>query len=281
MTGKTGKLYVVATPIGNREDLSRRALRILGQVAVIAAEDTRHSRPLLEQHGITTPVIAYHDHNETRQAPRLVAKMLDGEDVALISDAGTPLVSDPGYRLVDAAHASNIDVVPVPGPNAAIAALSAAGLPTDRFVFEGFLPARAGPRRARLQELRDDPRTAVFYESTHRIRDLLADVVEVFGPDREIVVARELTKKFESIRRGPAGRLLELLVADPVQSKGEFVVITHGAGNAGAGAEEDALAVLQVLLDYLPPRQAAEAASRICGGTKNALYRQAVALRRK
>jgi len=281
MTGKTGKLYVVATPIGNREDLSRRALRILGQVAVIAAEDTRHSRPLLEQHGITTPVIAYHDHNETRQAPRLVAKMLDGEDVALISDAGTPLVSDPGYRLVDAAHASNIDVVPVPGPNAAIAALSAAGLPTDRFVFEGFLPARAGPRRARLQELRDDPRTAVFYESTHRIRDLLADVVEVFGPDREIVVARELTKKFESIRRGPAGRLLELLVADPVQSKGEFVVITHGAGNAGAGAEEDALAVLQVLLDYLPPRQAAEAVSRICGGTKNALYRQAVALRRK
>jgi len=194
-----GTLYVVATPIGNLEDISARALRVLGEVALIAAEDTRHSARLMSHFGIATPLAACHEHNERDEGGRFLERLQAGDDIALIADAGTPLISDPGYHLVRQARAAGIRVVPVPGACALIAALSAAGLPSDRFIFEGFLPAKAGGRRARLELLKEEPRTLIFYEAPHRILECVDDLEAIFGADRPAVLCRELTKTFETL----------------------------------------------------------------------------------
>jgi 16S rRNA (cytidine1402-2'-O)-methyltransferase len=275
-----GVLYVVATPIGNLADISARALETLRRVTRIAAEDTRHSRKLLGHYGIGTPLLALHEHNEVAMSATLVERLQAGEDIALIADAGTPLVSDPGYRLVRAVRAAGLRVVPVPGPAACLAALSAAGLPCDRFVFEGFLPARQAARRRRLEALRSEPRTLVFYESPHRIREALTDMAALFGPGREAVIARELTKTFETIRGATLGALLEWLDAEPGQRKGEFVVLVHG----NPTREQDGLAaqetrVLELLMQELPLKQAAALAAKLTGSPKNRLYERGLALK--
>ncbi|HHJ14634.1 MAG TPA: 16S rRNA (cytidine(1402)-2'-O)-methyltransferase, partial [Gammaproteobacteria bacterium] len=227
--GGAGCLYVVATPIGNLGDMSTRAIEVLRQVVLIAAEDTRHSAGLLAHFGIDTPMQALHEHNEREQAPRLVQRMVEeGLELALISDAGTPLVSDPGYRLVRLARAAGVSVVPVPGPSALIAALSASGLPTDRFVFEGFLPPKAAARRARLEKLLTEPRTLIFYESSHRILDSLRDMAAVLGASRHAVLARELTKQFETILDDSLEALAGRVETDADQRRGELVVLVEG-----------------------------------------------------
>lgn len=221
-----GMLYVVATPIGNLEDITLRALRILGSVDLIAAEDTRHTRKLLTHHGISRPLISYHDYNKVRQAPHLLAHLQQRRSVALVTDAGTPGISDPAYYLLQTVLPHEIPVVPIPGPTAAIAALSVAGLPTDRFVFEGFLPIKSGRRQQRLQLLRDEPRTMVLYESPHRLVRLLQEIVTHMGPERRVVVARELTKRFEEIIRGTASEVLDTLQNRTV--RGECTVLIAG-----------------------------------------------------
>ncbi len=244
MTNRKGVLYVVATPIGNLQDISERAIATLKGVSRIAAEDTRHSARLLSHYGINTPMVALHEHNEREITPQLLDRLAAGDDLALISDAGTPLISDPGFCLVRAARAAGFRLVPVPGPAACIAALSVAGLPVDHFVFEGFLPARATARRRRLEELRRESRTLVFHESSHRIVECLGDMAEILGGDRPAVVARELTKVFETIQSGALSALLVWLQADPNQQKGEFVVLVQGcrpaAGDECAGRGDPA-----------------------------------------
>lgn len=276
-----GTLYVVATPIGNLGDMSSRAVQILGQVDRIAAEDTRHSLPLLRHFGVNVPLTALHEHNEREQGPRLVEALLAGESIALISDAGTPLVSDPGYRLVRGARAQGIAVVPVPGACALTAALSAAGLPTDRFIFEGFLPAKAAARRARLQILSTEIRTLAFFESSHRIEASLQDMADVFGATREAVLARELTKTFETIRGGELEQLRAWVAAQPDQRKGEFVLLVHGADARVVDAEVETDRVLSLLLTELPVKQAAALAARITGAGRNQTYQRALALKRE
>lgn len=282
MTNRQGVLYVVATPIGNLRDMSERAIATLKGVTRIAAEDTRHSGRLLAHFGIDTPMVAVHEHNEREITPQLLERLAAGDDLALISDAGTPLISDPGFCLVRAARAAGYQVVPVPGPVAAIAALSVSGLPADHFVFEGFLPARSAARRKRLEALCDEDRTLVFYESSHRIVECLADMVEVFGADRTAVIARELTKLYETIESGSLGRLLVWLRDDPDQHKGEFVVLVQGA----APASDDALdastrLTLEVLVAELPLSQAVALAAKITGLSRNVLYAQALALKQE
>ena len=223
-----GTLFVVATPIGNLDDLSARALKVLGAVTLIAAEDTRHSARLMQHFGIGTPLAACHEHNERDEGNRFIERLLAGDDVALISDAGTPLISDPGYHLVRQARATGVRVVPVPGACALIAALSAAGLPSDRFVFEGFLPAKTVGRRARLELVREEPRTLIFYEAPHRILECLQDMREVFGGDRQALLARELTKTFETLQGLPLDQLCEWVAADANQQRGECVVLVAG-----------------------------------------------------
>lgn len=273
----TGTLYVVATPIGNRADITRRAQEVLAAVDRILAEDTRHSGALLAALGIATPLLSLHEHNEAAQTEAVVGRLLAGEDLALISDAGTPLISDPGFRLVRAARQAGIPVVPVPGASALIAALSAAGLPTDRFVFEGFLPAKAPARRARLQALAAETRTLVFYESSHRIRDCIDDLAAIFGPERHAVIARELTKAFEQIQGGPLTELRTWLVADPNRTRGEFVVLVQGAEPPpDADVPPEAQRVLAILLRELPVKQAAALAAEISGARRNALYQWAL-----
>src|SRR5512137_1274996 len=222
----TGTLYIVATPIGNLEDITLRAIRILKEADVIAAEDTRHTQKLLSKYDIHTPLTSYHDHNKEEKAPVLVAKMLDGKSVALVSDAGTPGISDPGYFLINLAVDQKIPVVPIPGATAAIAALSVSGLPTDSFVFEGFLPSRHASRVRRLEELKSEKRTLVFYEAPHRIIPAVEDILQVFG-DRSAVVTRELTKVHEEAIRGSAAEVLRRLKSGSI--KGEFTIILHGA----------------------------------------------------
>ncbi len=275
---KTGTLYVVATPIGNLEDVSERAIRTLSEVDLIAAEDTRISRILTNRYGVRTPLVAYHQHNETRRAPVLVDRLVRGENIAVISDAGTPLISDAGYLLVRMAQERGITVTAVPGPCAAVAALSIAGLPTDRFAFEGFLPARAASRRRRLRTLREEPRTLIFYESVHRIVATLRDMVEILGEDREAAVSRELTKKFETIRRDTLKNLAHWIAADPDQQKGEFVVLVRGCAQAGADLQE-AERVLKILIKTVPVKQAVALAAEITGSNKNRLYRLALRIR--
>ncbi|MCB1568916.1 MAG: 16S rRNA (cytidine(1402)-2'-O)-methyltransferase [Xanthomonadales bacterium] len=271
-----GRLHVVATPIGNLGDLSPRALETLRAVAVVAAEDTRHTRQLLAAFGATAKLVALHEHNEAEQCAQLIARMMAGEAVALVSDAGTPLISDPGFRLVRAARAAGITVSPVPGACAAIAALSVAGLASDRFVFEGFLPSKSSARRERLQAVVHEARTLIFYESSHRILDSLRDMAAVFGAQRPAVVARELTKHFETVLDGSLETLVARIEADSDQQRGEFVVIVEGAAESDSGAEL-ALGrrIFTALRTHLPPSQAARLAAEISGAPRKALYRDA------
>ncbi|MBI6852111.1 16S rRNA (cytidine(1402)-2'-O)-methyltransferase [Pseudomonas cichorii] len=273
-----GSLYVVATPIGNLDDMSVRALKVLREVALIAAEDTRHSSRLMQHFGISTPLAACHEHNERDEGSRFITRLLAGDDVALISDAGTPLISDPGYHLVRQARAAGVSVVPVPGACALIAALSAAGLPSDRFIFEGFLPAKAVGRKSRLEILREEPRTLIFYEAPHRILECLQDMEQVFGPDRPALLARELTKTFETLKGLPLAQLRAFVEGDSNQQRGECVVLVAGwtppEDEDVVGAE--ARRVLDLLLEEMPLKRAAALAAEITGVRKNLLYQVAL-----
>jgi 16S rRNA (cytidine1402-2'-O)-methyltransferase len=267
-----GTLHVVATPIGNLGDLSPRALDTLRNVAAVCAEDTRHTRQLLSHFGLERPLLALHQHNEDAQAAQLVARLLAGDSLALVSDAGTPLVSDPGFRLVSAARAAGVRVSPVPGACAAIAALSVAGLPSDRFVFEGFLPVKAAARRERLARLASETRTLMFYESAHRIEETLADMATVFGATRRAVVARELTKLFETVLDGPLSALHLRVATEADQRKGEFVVIVEGAGDDVDAKIVEGQRLYAKLSEYLKPSQAAKLAAELSGAPRKALY---------
>ncbi|HJU08700.1 MAG TPA: 16S rRNA (cytidine(1402)-2'-O)-methyltransferase [Rhodanobacteraceae bacterium] len=269
---KSGVLWLVATPIGNLEDLSPRAQRLLREVKLIAAEDTRHSKPLLAHFGIGTLLTPLHEHNEREAIAPLLARLQAGEDIALISDAGTPLISDPGFRLVRAAHECGIRVSTVPGPCAAIAALSIAGLPGDRFVFEGFLPAKAPARRARLRELVHESRTLVLYESSHRIAECCEDLCDIFGAQREARLARELTKLHETVLGETLGEIAERVAADADQRRGEFVLVIAGARERGDGKLAEGRRVYALLREELPPAQAAKLAAAISGAPRKALY---------
>lgn len=275
-----GRLYVVATPIGNRDDITLRAIDVLRGVDLIVAEDTRHSRRLLDHLGINRPMMSLHEHNEDEAARRVIGRLRAGESLALISDAGTPLISDPGFPLIRACREQDITVVPIPGPSALLAALSVSGLPTDRFRFEGFLPRRQQARLTQLQGLRNETATLVFYESSHRISETLPDLQRVFGEQRAAVLARELTKLHETVHSAPLGELVAWVEADENQRKGEFVVLIAGAG-AGAAADGPALDVdrlLRTLLEELPLKQAAGLAARITGGKRNLMYQRALEL---
>jgi 16S rRNA (cytidine1402-2'-O)-methyltransferase len=275
-------LYVVATPIGNLEDMTPRAVRILTSVDLIAAEDTRHSAKLLHHFGIATKMVAVHEHNEREQIPRLLDLLRSGKSIALISDAGTPLVSDPGFHLVRAAREAGISAVPIPGACAAVAALSVSGLPSDRFVFAGFPPARAAARRRVFESLCHETRTLIFYETPHRVVESLGDMATVFGPEREAVLARELTKKFETTRSGTLAGLHDWVRRDENQQRGEFAILVHGeVGRREKGVDQETERVLRLLLAELPLRQAASLAAAITGGQKNLLYRTALSLKRK
>jgi 16S rRNA (cytidine1402-2'-O)-methyltransferase len=278
LNSTTGSLYVVATPIGNLDDMSVRALKVLREVSLIAAEDTRHSLRLMQHFGIATPLAACHEHNEREEGSRFITRLLAGDDVALISDAGTPLISDPGYHLVRQARAAGIQVVPVPGACALIAALSAAGLPSDRFIFEGFLPAKSVGRKARLELLKEEPRTVIFYEAPHRILECLQDLEEIFGAERPAVLGRELTKTFETLKGLPLGELRAFVEGDSNQQRGECVVLVAGwsepEGEDVIGAE--ARRVLDLLLHEMPLKRAAALAAEITGVRKNLLYQVAL-----
>ena len=276
-----GTLYVVATPIGNLEDMTPRAIRILSEADLIAAEDTRHSGKLLRHFGIGTETVAVHEHNERSQVPKLIEILKSGKSIAFISDAGTPLVSDPGFQLVRAARQAGLTVTPVPGACAAIAALSAAGLPSDRFVVEGFPPAKSAARRAVFEKLREESRTLIFYESPHRILESLKDMAEIFGSTREAVLARELTKQFETVRGGGLAELHDWVSSDKHQQLGEFVILIHGVPRTEWEAiDTEAERVLKLLLEELPVSQAAALAAKITGLKKNKLYEYALALRK-
>lgn len=268
-------LYLIATPIGNLADITQRALSILAAVDLIAVEDTRHSAKLLQHYGITTKKQSLHTHNEAQQSGALVAKLQQGDSIALISDAGTPLISDPGYQLVRLAQEQGVKIVPVPGPCAAIAALSVSGLPADRFVFEGFLPTKQQARCNKLSEFQQESRTMIFYEAPHRIIAMVEDVGTVFGVQREMTIARELTKKFETIHRTSAGAMLAWLKADADQQKGEFVVLVHGAASENQDLDE-ARRVLALLLPEVSVKQAASLAAQITGVSKNKCYEIAI-----
>ncbi|MGA8277059.1 MAG: 16S rRNA (cytidine(1402)-2'-O)-methyltransferase [Rhodanobacteraceae bacterium] len=273
MRSGTGRLWIVATPIGNLDDLSRRAIDVLGKVAIIAAEDTRHSAPLLARAGARARVVALHEHNEREQFGPLLECLAAGDDIALISDAGTPLISDPGFRLVRAARAAGFAVSPVPGPCAAIAALSVAGLPSDRFVFEGFLPGRAAARRSRLCTLATETRTLIFYESSHRVIAALGDMAHAFGADRRAVLARELTKVFETIRAATLGELGDFVAKDTNQQRGELVLLVAGAHDIpDAQVLAEGRRVFALLREELPPAQAAKLAAAITGASRKSLY---------
>lgn len=270
---KAGRLFVVATPIGNLADITYRAVEILTTVDLIAAEDTRHCRKLLQKYTISTPLTAYHEHNEREQTKKLINLLIEGKDIALVSDAGTPLVSDPGYRLVCAAHERNIPVTPIPGCCAAIAALSAAGLASDRFVFEGFLPHKKAARLNRLKQLQQESRTLIFYESAHRIEDSLSDAIAVFGRDRLSTLARELTKQHETLLRGTLDQIKQSLAADDNQRKGEFVLLVQGM-EPDKQVNAETLRILGLLTGVLPPKQAADVTSKITGQPKNLIYQK-------
>ncbi|MGM0702678.1 MAG: 16S rRNA (cytidine(1402)-2'-O)-methyltransferase [Pseudomonadota bacterium] len=276
----SGSLYVVATPIGNLDDLTPRAVRVLSEVALVAAEDTRHSARLLRHLGLHRPLLSLHEHNEAARVAQIDARLVEGEDIALISDAGTPLISDPGFVLVRELRARGRRVVPVPGACALVAALSAAGLPTDRFLFEGFLPARSAARRARLEALAEREETLVFYESPHRIRDTLADIGVVLG-QRHLVLARELTKAYETFLEGSAGALTTRMEQDPNQARGEFVVMLAGAESRQVAATViEGEALLGALLDEgMGVKQAAGVAARLLGGARKVWYARAQELK--
>jgi 16S rRNA (cytidine1402-2'-O)-methyltransferase len=267
-----GRLQVIATPIGNLADLSERAREALAGADVIAAEDTRHTAVLLKASGIARPLISLHEHNESQRVPALLARLAAGERVALVSDAGTPLLSDPGFELVRRAAAAGFEVSTVPGPSAITAALAVAGLPTDRFCFEGFLPARERERRTALGALAQEPRTLVFFEAPHRIAAALADMAAVFGPEREAVVARELTKAHETVYRGSL-RELAARAAEAKFARGEITLVVHGAPAGAAGVDEQLLhRAIGLLAKELPPARAAAIAAQLTGATRQAAY---------
>ncbi|WP_041522468.1 16S rRNA (cytidine(1402)-2'-O)-methyltransferase [Gilvimarinus agarilyticus] len=279
MSQSLGTLYVVATPIGNLGDMVPRAVQVLQSVALIACEDTRHSARLLEHFAITGRCVAYHDHSDDKRTEQILAQLQAGEEVALISDAGTPLVSDPGYRLVRAARQVGVRVVPIPGACAFVAALSAAGLPSNRFTFEGFLPAKAGARLAALEALADEPRTLIFYEAPHRVLACVQDMARAFGLERELVMAREISKTFETIYTACAGDMAEWIAADSNQQRGEIVLLVHGAPERNVGMSAEAERVMRILLDELPVKQAAALGAKLTGAKKNELYQWALANR--
>ncbi len=272
-------LYIVATPIGNLGDITRRAIDVLASADIVAAEDTRRCRALLSHLGLSRPLLAYHDHSDDRRECELLAELQRGRSVALVADAGTPLISDPGFRLVRAARQAGVDVVCVPGPCAAIAALSIAGLPSDRFAFEGFLPARESARKARLEALSAEQRTLVFYESPRRVLALFEDLQAVFGSDRQAVLARELTKIHETLLSGSIAELRSRIAADPEQQLGEIVVLVHGAEEVPDRTAIDSDRLLRSLMPRLSLSEAVDCAVEISGLPRNALYRQALALR--
>ncbi|MDP3514835.1 MAG: 16S rRNA (cytidine(1402)-2'-O)-methyltransferase [Sulfuritalea sp.] len=271
-------LYVVATPIGNLGDISLRALETLRGVDLVACEDTRHARQLLDHHGIKVPTLALHQHNENQAAEKLVRLLGDGRRVALVSDAGTPGVSDPGARAVAAVRAAGFRVIPLPGPNAAITALSAAGLADPRFLFVGFLPAKVGARRTAIQELADVDAALVFYEAPHRVMETVADLVALLEPQRTLVIARELTKLFEQIASMPLAQASAWLAADANHQRGEFVLVVS-APLPREGMDAETERVLAALLAELPVKQAAKLAAEITGQPKNALYARALELK--
>jgi len=268
-----GRLYIVATPIGNLQDMSPRAIETLRQVDAVCAEDTRHTRQLLAHFGIEQTLLAVHEHNEDAIIGQLVPRLVSGQSLALVSDAGTPLISDPGYRLVTAARAAGIKVSPVPGPSALIAALSASGLASDRFVFEGFLAAKPGPRRARLDALADERRTLIFYESPHRLAAMLNDAAAAFGGSRRAVLARELSKVFETVLDDTLAGLHERVLRDGDQRRGECVVLIEGAPESDERARlREGQRVYARLSAHLPPSTAARLAAEITGVSRKALY---------
>jgi 16S rRNA (cytidine1402-2'-O)-methyltransferase len=267
-----GQLYIVATPIGNLADITERAIEVLGNVDAIAVEDTRHSGKLLQHLAISTPMFALHEFNEKQKVEAVIERILNGDNIALISDAGTPLISDPGYQLVKYAHSKGVRVTPVPGVSAIIAALSCAGLPSDRFTFEGFLPNKTTARTASLKALKAEQRTIIFYEAPHRIFACLKDMCQVFGDERHVVLARELTKTFETVHGDTLGNLLAWVEQDDNQQRGEFVVMVHGAAKNTSELNEAAERVLVTLMKELPLKQAASLSSKITGIKKNVLY---------
>jgi len=273
-----GTLYIVATPIGHLGDLSSRASEILSQVDVIAAEDTRVTRKLLQHIGTETPMLSLHEHNEQQRTQTLLTRLQAGESVALVSDAGTPLISDPGYNLVKVVRSADIKIVPIPGPCALISALSVSGLATDKFVFEGFLPGKSSGRRARLEGLKDEHRTLIFYESPHRILACLEDIETVMGPEREVVVARELTKTFETLHSASVADTRAWVAEDQNQQRGEIVLLLAGAPVVERQGEDDER-VLRVLMEELPLKQAASLAARICGAKRNDIYQKALEIK--
>ena len=273
MSINKGSLYVVATPIGNLQDFSPRAQSILREVDLIAAEDTRHSRHLLNHFGITTPLQSLHEHNERIKSSVLLQRLHDGDSIALISDAGTPLISDPGFYLIQAAHAAQITVIPIPGASALISALSVAGFPVDRFIFEGFLPAKSTARLRHLEKLSIESRTLVFYEAPHRIFDCLNDMVQLFGERREAVLAKELTKLFETIHRDTLGGILDWLKTRDSLQKGEFVIVVQGAPTPDNQVIDfETERIFKLLHQELSLKQAAKLTSKITGVSKNVLY---------
>lgn len=275
-------LYIVATPIGNLDDMTLRAIQVLKAADVVAAEDTRHSGSLLSHFGISTRLVSYRDHNEVAATQGLMNLLESGQTVALVSDAGTPLISDPGYRLVQAALAAGITVVPIPGASAVIAALSVSGMATDRFSFEGFLPAKQGARQEQLRSLGIESRTLVFYEAPHRIKASLKDVVLILGAERQVTLARELTKRFEQVWHGSAGAALAHIETAFIPERGEFVLLVAGQGGAQVSAAQyEATRVMNLLLPEMPPRRAAEIASQLTGENKKVLYELAVQLRQQ
>jgi 16S rRNA (cytidine1402-2'-O)-methyltransferase len=276
----SGTLYVVATPIGNLGDLTPRAREVLASVALIAAEDTRHTRQLLQTCGIGTALTSLHEHNEGQKSAELVARLARGDSIALVSDAGTPLVSDPGFDLVAAARREGIAVVAIPGACAAIAALSVAGLPTNRFVFEGFLPAKAAARGERLRLLAGEERTLIFYEAPHRLAEVLRDMAATLGAQRRASISRELTKRFETTYSGTLAELSAAAERDSDMARGEIVIVVSGAPAAGTALELNADSLLRALLEELPPSQAARIAAHLTGGKRSELYEAALQIGR-
>jgi len=271
------QLYVVATPIGNLADITLRAQQVLESVDIIAAEDTRHTKKLLNHLGIQKPLMATHDHNEAQAAQQIIEKLQTGQNVAIVSDAGTPLIADPGYHVADQVAKAGFNIVPVPGACAVITALCAAALPTDRFIFDGFLPAKTTARKSYFESIKHEERTLVMYESPHRIMATLEDLIAVLGADKEIVVARELTKTFETFNRGSAGEIRELMQADSNQQRGEFVLMVRGVlSNKKLEVSQEALDLTLLIAKELPLKKAAAIVSEHTGFKKNQLYQLAL-----
>ncbi|HAS62993.1 MAG TPA: 16S rRNA (cytidine(1402)-2'-O)-methyltransferase [Vibrio sp.] len=267
-------LFIVPTPIGNLGDITLRAIEVLKSVDLIAAEDTRHTGKLLAHFNIPTKTFPLHDHNEQQKAQFLVEKLLSGQSIALVSDAGTPLISDPGYHLVSQCRQAGVKVVPLPGACAVITALSASGLPSDRFSFEGFLPPKSKARKDKLLEIAKVERTCIFYESPHRILDSLDDMLDILGPEREVVLARELTKTFETFQGLPLGELVEWVKSDDNQQRGEMVLLVHGHREvADDSLPDEATRSLAILTKELPLKKAAALTAEIYNLKKNALYK--------